>query len=336
MKKNVPQRGLISVIVPIYNVERFLEYTLNSIINQDVDSWELLLIDDGSKDRSGEICDKYASSDSRIRVFHIPNGGVSHARNVGIQNSRGEYIVFCDSDDLVAPDYFSTLKRRIESTGADVVRCGKCVIDEKTRNYRIGNRSLEWNVYEKNNLSLLPDYMYYVIWGKIYRKSLIVDNQLYFDEYLNRGEDTLFAYQTTLFCNRIVYSDNEYVNYRMRSNSLMHTNTTTPLFDQSVHVFYRMNDFSEGRLKNPKLWNHERDLTLFSVANNLIMSTVDKSLFKSNFLTFCADKSLREALMEISCDLPRRSRFAIILMYYLHTPSAILLIRILLKILRCI
>lgn len=99
----------ISVIVPVYKAEKYLTHCIDSILNQSFTDLELLLIDDGSPDRSGEICDKYARKDSRIRVFHQQNGGVSRARNNGLAHAQGQYVVFVDSDDRTLPDYLCAL-----------------------------------------------------------------------------------------------------------------------------------------------------------------------------------------------------------------------------------
>ena len=101
MKKDVVAMPLISVIVPVYNVARYLPRCLESLINQTYKNIEIILVDDGSTDGSGDICDEYAASDDRVRVFHIPNGGVSNARNLALDNSFGEYITFVDSDDWI-------------------------------------------------------------------------------------------------------------------------------------------------------------------------------------------------------------------------------------------
>ena len=100
---------LISVVVPIYNVEDVLCFCIDSILNQTYSNFELLLVDDGSTDKSGDICDQYARKDTRIRVFHKENGGVSSARNLGIDNAIGECICFVDSDDYLEPDYLEIL-----------------------------------------------------------------------------------------------------------------------------------------------------------------------------------------------------------------------------------
>ena len=101
----------ISIIIPVYNSENTLRRCIDSVLNQTFTDFECLLIDDGSKDRSGEICDEYAQMDSRVRVFHKENGGVSSARNVGLDNARGEWITFCDSDDTVTAEWLQNAAR---------------------------------------------------------------------------------------------------------------------------------------------------------------------------------------------------------------------------------
>ena len=111
--------SLISVIVPVYNSEQTLHRCIDSILGQTYRNFELLLINDGSKDRSGEICDEYARKDNRVKVFHKENGGVSSARNVGLDNARGEWITFCDSDDHVSKEWLSNMLDN--DTGCDLV-----------------------------------------------------------------------------------------------------------------------------------------------------------------------------------------------------------------------
>lgn len=103
--KNCVVAPLVSVIVPVYNVEKYLPRCLDSLVNQTYENLEILLVDDGSADSSGEICDAYAAKDNRIRVFHIPNGGVSNARNLALDNMAGEYVTFVDSDDWLNDEW---------------------------------------------------------------------------------------------------------------------------------------------------------------------------------------------------------------------------------------
>lgn len=123
--------GLISVIVPVYNVEKYLERCINSIINQSYTNLEILLINDGSKDSSSDICDKYAARDPRIRVFHQANSGAALSRNIGLEHATGDYLSFVDSDDYLADDFYKELYNLMISTGSDLVQCGYYEVDEQ-------------------------------------------------------------------------------------------------------------------------------------------------------------------------------------------------------------
>ena len=119
----------ISVIVPVYNTEKYLKRCIDSILAQSYSDFELLLIDDGSTDASPAICDEYATNDSRVRVFHKPNGGVSSARNLGLDNARGEWIAFVDSDDWIESEMLYLFISKAEKTDSDIVFCNhKCIM----------------------------------------------------------------------------------------------------------------------------------------------------------------------------------------------------------------
>ena len=125
-KKERKKHKMISVIVPVYNVEPYLRKCLDSIINQTYRDLEILVVDDGSTDGSGKICDEYVKQDERIQVFHTENKGLSPARNLGLDKATGDWIGFVDSDDWIEPDMYESLLKRAEETGADVVECGYC------------------------------------------------------------------------------------------------------------------------------------------------------------------------------------------------------------------
>ena len=109
----------ISVIIPVYNVQDYLEECVNSILAQTYTNLEIILVDDGSKDNSGQLCDAFSKRDSRVKVIHKENGGVSTARNAGIESATGEYIAFVDADDYIAPDMYSRLMNLLKYFGAD-------------------------------------------------------------------------------------------------------------------------------------------------------------------------------------------------------------------------
>lgn len=121
----------ISVIIPVYNAEKYLRKCIESVLNQTFGDFELLLVDDGSPDHSGEICDEYAQKDSRVHVFHKPNGGTANARNYGLDHSQGDYVAFIDNDDYVEPTYLGDMYSAMTHYDVDLVCCGAW-LDEKS------------------------------------------------------------------------------------------------------------------------------------------------------------------------------------------------------------
>lgn len=187
----------ISVIVPVFDSEHYIRHTVESILNQDADiAFELLLIDDGSTDGSGAICDEYAQSDSRVRVFHINNSGVSVARNVGIENSRGEWIMFVDSDDELLPSAFRVL---MEGVFDDTILCMAgyevydqdntlCFCVEERESHTISVKDCLMQMYQ-------PLYYYYqgYLWDKLFKSEIIKCKKLRFDKDVFFNEDRLFV-----------------------------------------------------------------------------------------------------------------------------------------------
>ena len=134
----------VSIIVPVYNAENHIERCFDSIIAQDYPNWELIIIDDGSSDSSGDRCDRYSLWDKRIRVVHKPNGGVSSARNTGLKVCKGDYIGFMDSDDSLEPEFLESLYNAAIENDADIVCCNyyRVIDDEKFVLKKFGNRKI--------------------------------------------------------------------------------------------------------------------------------------------------------------------------------------------------
>lgn len=182
---------MISVIVPVYNVEEWLPRCLDSIVRQSFADMEVLLIDDGSTDSSGYICDDYASHDSRIRVFHKENGGVSSARNVGLREAKGDSVCFIDADDCVHPRYIEIMYGAFVAEEADIVICN-C---ERTKQYPSEFVSVEDVRARQINYADFANYTickYDCVWAKMYRAG-IIKNHL-FDETIVFAEDALFNF----------------------------------------------------------------------------------------------------------------------------------------------
>lgn len=169
---------IISVIVPVYNVEPYIEKCIESVLNQSFENLELILVNDGSPDRSGKICEDYAKKDSRIKVVHKENGGLSDARNRGLQIAKGEYIFFLDSDDYIAPKALEVLYKRIREDDADISISNFLYINQNDDEIR--QRNIDMPVKDEllsrdEMLEKLTTekYWYFVVaWGKLYRRNL--------------------------------------------------------------------------------------------------------------------------------------------------------------------
>ena len=184
---------MISIILPVYNAESYLRRCIDSILAQSYSDFELLLIDDGSTDGSGTICDAYAAKDSRVRVFHKENGGVSSARNLGLDNAQGEYITFCDADDYVAPDWLAAYGDAM-AEDVDLAIQGYYTIDGDNVKVKSLQSSTGNTIDEKRQLivSLMCQGVYGYLWVKLFRKELIAQNNLRFDVQSAFREDEQF------------------------------------------------------------------------------------------------------------------------------------------------
>lgn len=217
----------ISLIVPIYNVEQYLSQCIDSILTQTFTDFELLLIDDGSSDNSGTICDKYAQIDSRIKVFHKTNEGASAARNLGIEHATGEWINFIDSDDWIPSDYLETIMNDINIADLTFWGCSIHRTDNSQTCYRPSERyATEKNeiesylAYLKNN-SQQFEYLGYT-WNKLFKTPIIKDNNIRFIKNLNMREDEVFTLSYAKHIHSIRIKSSPLYNYRIINNSLTH------------------------------------------------------------------------------------------------------------------
>ncbi len=216
------ETDLISVIVPIYNAERYLVKCLDSIICQTYQNLEIILIDDGSCDRSGEICDNYAKEDKRIRVKHKENRGVSAARNDGLELATGEYIAFIDADDYILSDYFTYLYKLITKYRVDASCCGYYKMWDSEK-MPIFNDSLQEVLY--TNAAAIEDLLYRKnMTGypclKLYKSSVLKNVRFVKD--VIYGEDTIFTMQAFRQCNQIVYGNRTLYIYYQHFTSATH------------------------------------------------------------------------------------------------------------------
>ena len=192
---------LVSIIVPVYNVEEFLRPCVDSLLSQIYSDIEILLIDDGSTDSSGKICDEYATADTRIKVFHKENGGLSSARNYGISHAAGDYLAFVDSDDYVTDDFIEKFMSAIRP-GVDVVVCGLYKIWETGKLVKLENTDGEYDptVFLGNNL-MATDSIGNYIWNKIFSKRVIPFLKF---PYGKLYEDIRTLYKVLIHCDKIL------------------------------------------------------------------------------------------------------------------------------------
>lgn len=215
----------ISVIIPVYKAEKYLPDCLKSIAAQTVfDKIQLILVEDGSPDSCGKICDRFAEKHSNTVVIHKENGGVSTARNAALDAAQGEYIGFVDADDTVAPDYYENLLSVIENSGCDMAFSAFTLI------YK-GNHRPTTPWYEKNVAvapaafaeRMLADGTQNSVWSKLFRTRIIKENSLYFPEGIKIGEDKLFILKFLQHCSQAVSAAGNGYFYMDVGSSAMHS-----------------------------------------------------------------------------------------------------------------
>lgn len=244
----------ISIIVPVYNTEKYLRRCIDSILDQTFKDFELLLINDGSMDNSGSICDEYASKDSRIRVFHKVNGGVSSARNLGLDNAKGEWVAFVDSDDLFTNNALNIFEEQIDAeliiTSHIVNVDGKfseCTITNTKKN--ILDKAKDDFISRNLNTNIIK-----TIWAKFFKNDIISD--LRFDKNISCGEDFLFMLSYLLRLKKIFLVD--YSSYIYTCPDIHFHIKYQSSIEQSISTLYKL--FKAYKLLNLHLYNFECSL----------------------------------------------------------------------------
>lgn len=211
---------LISVIVPIYNVEKYLETCIESIQKQSYKNLEIILVNDGSPDDSPEICEKYRKIDSRIIVIHKKNGGLSSARNAGLKIAKGEIIVCVDSDDWIHEDMIQTMFDNLVKYDADMSVCNFEIKEENgpESTKKFSGKTEVLNREQAMQYAILPEKYYGFAWNKMYRKTILKD--MLYDETIRKGEDSPFTCEYISKCDKVVYQDIPLYYYRQDSVSI--------------------------------------------------------------------------------------------------------------------
>ena len=221
---------LISVIIPIYMIDRYIGICIESIINQTYKNLEIILVDDGGKDRCPEICDLYAKKDNRIKVIHKLNGGLVSARKAGIQQSKGEYISYVDGDDWVDSGFIEGLYTVADTNGVDIV-CAGFTRDLFSKSASFLN-SESLGIYEGENLrnlwkSMISHGSYYrpgistYVWNKLFKRDILFAPQSRVDSRISIGEDGAVIYPALMKCKKVAVINNVAYHYRQREDSML-------------------------------------------------------------------------------------------------------------------
>lgn len=237
MMKNKTGTPLISVIVPVYNLEKYLVRCIESIIGQTYKNLEIILIDDGSTDTSGQIIDEFKKKDNRIKVIHKENGGESSARNTGLRMATGEYIAFCDCDDWMDLDMYETLAWELNQENIDMVASGWYKETDSSSQEIRNALPVNSQVFGRDEL-LKYLYMrdsyrgFAYMWDKLYKREILKDkdgNWILFREDLRLGGDVLYLAEVALNVKRAKYVDWAFYHYYQRDKSGCHTKDVTKL-----------------------------------------------------------------------------------------------------------
>lgn len=214
------QKGLkASVIVPAYNIENYLPACLDSILAQDFQDFEIIIVDDGSTDNTPKICDEYQKKSMNINVIHQKNAGLSAARNTGIKQSKGEYLAFIDGDDIIAPDFLSRLLYAAERTSAEVAICGFLEFTDKIPQTTPSDRQEIYTSKEAVKKLLISQENYYIIvCNKLYKRELFKNTKFPIGEL---HEDNLTTYKLLAEATRVVTVSDKLYFYRKREGSIM-------------------------------------------------------------------------------------------------------------------
>jgi len=276
-----------SVILPIYNVEKYLAECIESVLSQSFKDYELILVDDGSKDGSGRICDEYAQKDSRIKVLHKENGGLSDARNYGTERASGDYIVYIDSDDyVVSTEFLSDLNEKIANTHSDVVlyKYSKFFDDTKALADCTFSLSFAEKINDPDELlyELVKHDAYYgMAWVKAFRRELVEKNDIKFQKGL-LGEDMDWYFDIVLCAKTYSAIDRSYIAYRQRSGSITSSHRLKNLTD-FIDILEKWSD----KIENADISEKKRAALMGALAkyysNLLITYTRLKDSSKKNY-----------------------------------------------------
>ena len=241
------EKALISLIIPVYKVEKYLEKCIQSVINQTYENLQIILVDDGSPDNCGKICDEYAKKDHRIEVIHKSNGGLSDARNKGLEIAKGEYIGFVDSDDYIEADMYEVLYNLLKQYNADVSICNFYTVSQGKISIKNADNGInEYNRIEILKEILLDKNIQSYAWNKLYKKEL-------FDEIKypigKKYEDIGTTFYLLEKCNKVVVTGKSEYYYINRQDSIVNNVTESTITDYIEENIKELSSYNKDYLK---------------------------------------------------------------------------------------
>lgn len=266
----------VSVIVPIYNVEKYLEKCINSLLSQTLEDIQIILVNDGSKDNSGNIAKEYEKN-NKDRVIYVEkeNGGLSDARNYGLKYATGDFIAFLDSDDYIEKNAYEEMYNKAIEENADYVECD--FIWEFPNKIRVDKQ------YPYKNKKEMLSFVRVVAWNKLIKRQLITDNNLEFPKGL-RYEDVEFTYKLIPFINKFAYVDKSFIHYVQREGSIANVQN-----ERTAEIFTVLDNVIEFYKKN-NIYEKYRDELEYNYARYLLCSSLKR-------MCKIKDKTIREKLL---------------------------------------
>jgi glycosyltransferase involved in cell wall biosynthesis len=266
----------VSVIVPIYNVEKYLEKCINSLLSQTLEDIQIILVNDGSKDNSGNIAKEYEQN-NKDRVIYVEkeNGGLSDARNYGLKYATGDFIAFLDSDDYIEKNAYEEMYNKAIEENADYVECD--FIWEFPNKIRVDKQ------YPYKNKKEMLSFVRVVAWNKLIKRQLITDNNLEFPKGL-RYEDVEFTYKLIPFINKFTYVDKPFIHYVQREGSIANVQN-----ERTAEIFTVLDNVIEFYKKN-NIYEKYRDELEYNYARYLLCSSLKR-------MCKIKDKTIREKLL---------------------------------------
>lgn len=286
---------LLSIVVPVYNTESYLEKCVESIIRQEYSDYELILVDDGSTDNSLMICRKLEAIDRRVKVLHKPNGGQNSARKVGLTAAKGKYIGFVDSDDWVEPEMFFSMIKAAEENNADIVICDN--VNEYPERTEKVKQGIIPGIYKKDDLirEIYPQMIYTEsgklgcspsLCTKIFKRDLLNCYKDTLDERIRLGEDAAWTYPCILNSKCLVYiGESYYYHYRIYNDSTSHKNQYRPIDDKIMLLehLYKCLDINDYPCLVRQLYLYSADM-LQIYFDSCLKNNIDENQILSNAL----------------------------------------------------